>query len=568
MTLTAGAAVEERVGCLPPSAVPNRSPRPAGSGRRRRWWLVACAAAVVASALPVALDGDPVVRADGLRQLVEFFAAAVHPRADGAFLALVGASTLTTVAYAVLGTAVSLVIGLVGGVLTSQVWWRADAPARRTRDVVAWGLARVALVVPRGVHEVIWGLGLLIVLGRSPVVAVLAIGIPFGAVTAKVFSELLDETDRAAHDALLAAGARKSSAVLYGLLPPAFGDLVSYAFYRLECAIRSATILGLVGTGGLGTELLDSFHALVYREMWTLLYALILLSALADGWSSLVRSRLSGSAGRRHGSVRNRDAVVVGSILLAAALAVASAWWVRLDPSVLWSDRSLRQVSMLAAQVWPPEPVDGGVAELLRLSGVTLAMSVLAMVIAFAVAAVLAVPAAALPQLDRGAAARARRLPALVAARLAMIVLRAVPPPVWALLALFAFHPGVVPGAVALGIYTAGVLGRLMAEAVDNLDGRPLRALSALGAPRGQLVWYGVLPAAAPRFAAYSLYRWEVTVRETVVVGVVGAGGLGVLLHHQLNSFHFARAATIVATIVLLTLVVDFVGAAARRAIR
>ncbi|WP_053714787.1 PhnE/PtxC family ABC transporter permease [Saccharothrix sp. NRRL B-16348] len=568
MTLTAK-ALDERVGCLPPSAVPNEPPRRAGGGtNRRRWWLLACVAAVVASALPVVLDDHPVIRVDGLRQLVEFFAAAVAPRVDGGFLALVGASAMTTLAYAVLGTAVSLVIGVVGGVLTSQVWWRADAPARRTRDVVGWSLARVALVVPRGIHEVIWGLGLLIVLGRSPVVAVLAIGIPFGAVTAKVFSELLDEADRAPHDALLAAGARRSSAVLYGLVPSALGDLLSYAFYRLECAIRSATILGLVGTGGLGTELLDSFRALVYHEMWTLLYALILLSALADGWSSLVRTRLSGSRSRRRGSVDGRDPVVAGSVLLAAALVVASVWWVRLDPSVLWSDRSARQASMLAGQVWPLVMVDGGLAELLRLAGVTLAMSVLAMAIAFAVAAVLAVPAAALPQLDRVTASRARRLPVLLAARLTMIVLRAVPPPVWALLALFAFYPGILPGAVALGIYTAGVLGRLMTEVVDNLEGRPLRALSALGASRRQLVWYGVLPAAAPRFAAYSLYRWEVTVRETVVVGVVGAGGLGVLLHHQLNSFHFAQAATIVLTIVLLTLGVDFVSAAVRRSIR
>ncbi|QFZ18319.1 PhnE/PtxC family ABC transporter permease [Saccharothrix syringae] len=548
----------ELVGCRPTGAVPRR---PGPRRRARRWWLLACAAAVVAAALPAFAGGTPVVRVEGLGQLGEFFAAAAHPRLDGPFAALVAGSAATTLAYAVLGTAVSLVIGLVGGVLTSQVWWRVDAPGRRVRDVLAWGAARLAFVVPRGVHEVVWGLGLLVVLGRGPVVAVLAIGIPFGAVTAKVFAELLDEADRAPYEALLAAGAPRPVAVLHGLLPAALGDLLSYAFYRLECAIRSATALGLVGAGGLGTELLDSFRALVYGEMWTLLYALVVLSAVADGWSTAVRARLAGPRGRP-------DPLVAGSVVLVPALVACSAWWVRLDPSVLWDDRSAHQALVLARQSWPPAAGEGGIAGLVRLCGTTLAMSVLAVAVAFVLGALLALPAAALPQLDRTGAARLRRLPAVLLARSAMLLLRAVPPPVWALLALFAFHPGVVPGAVALGAYTAGVLGRLMAEAVDNLDGRPLRALGALGASRGGVLCYGVLPAAAGRFAAYGLYRWEVTVRETVVVGVVGAGGLGVVLQHQLNSFHFDRAAATVLAVVALTAVVDLVSAAVRRSVR
>lgn len=573
MTLTASTPDHRAISCDPSSRPTGR--RAARKVRRasggRRWWLLACVAAVAVSALPIALGGGPLIRADGGRQLVEFLSAAVTPRLDGQFLLLVASATLTTLAYALLGTAVSLVIGLVGGVVTSQAWWRVNAPGARVRRMIGWGATRGIFVIPRGIHEVIWGLALLIVLGPSPVVAVLAIGIPFGAVTAKVFSELLDESSQRPYEAVLACGASRRSAVIYGLLPPALGDLVSYSFYRFECSIRSATILGLVGAGGLGAELMDSFRALVYPEMWTLLYALIALSALADAWSSLVRTRLVLRQRRRARAFRG-DPLIGGSLGLIPVLVALAAWWIELDLAVLWNDSSARQFSMLIAETWPFAMVDGGFATLIELSGTTLAMSVLAMVVALSIGSLLAVPAAALPQLSRGSGRRPvrrwARFAVVAMARLLLIVLRAVPPPVWALLVLFIFYPGLLPGALALGIYTAGVMGRLMAEAADNLNAAPLRALRAQGASPAQVLCYGVIPAASPRFAAYALYRWEITVRETVVVGVVGAAGLGVLLQHQLNSFHFAQAATLVLTLVVLTLVVDLAGAAIRRSIR
>jgi phosphonate transport system permease protein len=139
---------------------------------------------------------------------------------------------------------------------------------------------------------------------------------------------------------------------------------------------------------------------------------------------------------------------------------------------------------------------------------------------------------------------------------------------VWALVALFVFVPGILPGAVALGVYTAGVLGRLMAESIENLDRRAARALRAQGASGVQVFGYAVLPAAAPRFAAYGIYRWEVTIRETVVVGVVGGGGLGVLLQTQLALFDYGGAVTTIGSLLVLTMLVDLVGTGLRRAVR
>jgi phosphonate transport system permease protein len=129
--------------------------------------------------------------------------------------------------------------------VAARFWWRGRAP---------WVAVRALLAIPRGMHEVVWGLLLLAVVGLDPVVAVLAIGLPYGAVTAKVVSEILDEADPRPWASLRAAGAGRLAATLYGRLPLARRDLISYAFYRLECAIRSAAILGIVGAGGSGSS--------------------------------------------------------------------------------------------------------------------------------------------------------------------------------------------------------------------------------------------------------------------------------------------------------------------------
>jgi phosphonate transport system permease protein len=548
-TLTPGPAVP--VELREAAAVPAVSSR-----RRARLWGVVGLVVVAASIVPLGFTQGPLVRTEGWALVTDFLSAAAAPRLDAPFLALLAAAAVSTVAYAVLGTVLSVVLGLVGGVLSSEVWWLAARRGRaHRRGYTGWVAVRGALVLPRAIHEVIWGLVFLSILGLTPLVAVLAIGIPFGAVTAKVFAELLDETPRRPYLAALAAGTPRATALLYTLLPSAWSDLLSYGFYRFECAIRSAAILGLIGAGGLGFQLALSLQTLNYPEVWTVLYALILLSAGTDLWSSAVRRRRAAGAG-------TRDRVVTGSLVAGAALFVGALWWVQLDLSVLVGGDTWRLVGQIVEDAWPPDLGSTSVGALLAAALVTVAMSVLAIAIAFSGASLLAFPAA-----STGARGPVRRA-VVVLTRVFLVVLRALPPPVWALLFLFVMAPGLLPGAMALGVYTLGVLGRLMTETVENLDRRPQRALQAHGVPRAVVFCYAVMPAATPRFVAYGLYRWEVTIRETVVVGVVGAGGLGLLLNEQLTSFDYAASLTTLAVLVVLTAIVDATSAGVRRSLR
>ena len=533
----------------PPLAV-----RPRLRRDRARWGWGLAAVAVLGWSLAGAglFDGD-VVNPAGTAQFGRFAAAALSPALDGPFLDVLASSVLVTVAGAALGAALAVLLGAVGAVAVARATWG----RRRT----GWALARGALAVPRGLHEAVWGLLLVNVLGLDPWVGVLAIGLPYGAVTAKVFADLLDEVPRGAHDALLAAGSGRATAVLYGLLPPASGGLLGYSFYRLECAVRSAVVLGLIGAGGLGQQLSLSFASLRWEQVWSCIYALAALCLLADLAGRTVRRRLAEPHGA--GDRLVRDGVLTAAVLAALALVGWAWWYLAVSPATLVADRTAEQLRYVLAAAWPPDTSVDLLTALVSAAVDTVQMSVTAVAVAGLGALLLAGVAARPP----GRTGPGRRLAGALV-RGGFLLLRAVPAPVWALVLLFVLLPGVLPGALALGVYTLGVLGRLAAEAAEELDPRPRAALTALGAHPVAGWLYGVLPRATGPVLAFALYRWEVAVRDSVLVGVLGAGGLGALLATGLATFDWAAVTTTLVVLVLLTLAVDLVSARARAALR
>ena len=113
-----------------------------------------------------------------------------------------------------------------------------------------------------------------------------------GVKAAKIYSEMLEEHSRDARDALVAVGAGNLIGFLVGLVPRALPDLVSYTFYRFECALRTAAVFGFIGIETIGYRIRlssDEFH---YREVWTYLYLLFALVALIEWWGASVRRRL------------------------------------------------------------------------------------------------------------------------------------------------------------------------------------------------------------------------------------------------------------------------------------
>ena len=183
--------------------------------------------------VPVLLALPGLVHGGGLDLIGRFALAAVTPSRDATVLGSVAQGLGVTVATALLGWLLSLLMGLPLGVASSRTVWRTltgrEGPAL---------LIRRLLAIPRAVHELIWGLLRLQLVGRQPAVAGLALALPFAALVARVVSDLLDALPLGPLEALRAGGASAPAALLTALGPAVVPGVLSYGGYRLECALR------------------------------------------------------------------------------------------------------------------------------------------------------------------------------------------------------------------------------------------------------------------------------------------------------------------------------------------
>lgn len=136
-------------------------------------------------------------------------------------------------------------------------------------------------------------------------------------------------------------------------------------------------------------------------------------------------------------------------------------------------------------------------------------------------------------------------------------LLRCVPDIVYALILVWTFGVGPLAGILAIALHTAGALGKLFAEAVENADMRPWEALTATGANWMQSVRFAIVPQVLPNFLSYLLLRFEINVRGATVIGFVGAGGIGQELYAVISSNYYQEIGAIVVLIVLAVFIID-----------
>jgi len=145
--------------------------------------------------------------------------------------------------------------------------------------------------------------------------------------------------------------------------------------------------------------------------------------------------------------------------------------------------------------------------------------------------------------------------------------LRAIHTLVFGLLFVGIVGLGATAGILAVAAHSAGTLGKLLAESIESLDMQPVNAVRATGATPGQVFFLGVWPAVLPQFVSQALYVWEFNIRDSTILGLVGAGGLGLLLSEAMSLFQWGRLATLLLAIVVMVTAFDALSRAVRRRI-
>ncbi|WP_428911038.1 PhnE/PtxC family ABC transporter permease [Niallia sp. Krafla_26] len=510
--------------------------------------------------------GDDLVHSGGMATIQQVLEGLIQPDLSKDILLLAVESTWITLAYAIAGMTLAVIIAFFFGIFASGIF--VDGKGMK---MASKGLFRFVLGFLRAIHELVWALIFVAMFGLTPLSAILALGIPYGGILGRIFADMLNDIPEEPINALRSAGASKLQCLLYGYLPLVKNNIISYTMYRFECAIRSSAIMSFVGLGGLGFQIQLSLNDLKYDEVWTFLFFLIGIVVLVDFWSSQLRKGMHDT---------KKGAPIVRFSVFLTFLMLAFSWWFifaieKASLTDLFSEKNAYYAGQFFAGLF-------GVGEervaffdweswkqALGLTFETLRMSIMA--IGFSTIGMFLTVIPAARNIADGSLTLLGKWYNWILfgfVRIMYVFSRAIPELVWAMIIIFILKPGILPGAIALALHNFGILGKLCAEVIEDLDQGPVRNLALNGASKSQMLLYGVLPTVMPRFLTYILYRWEVIMRTTIVVGFVGAGGLGQQFKMSLSFFHYTDVALLLICYCVLVFIADFISEAARKTAR
>ncbi len=282
---------------------PGANRHPVMAEQSRRWFLFAMAGAVGIlvwwSARGTGVDLTLLLW-EGPRAILSYATRLFPPDLRPEFLADTAVGALETLAISIMGSLLSMVVAfavvffasanlMYAGVLFER---EQASSVRRGLRLSVYLVAKGLLNVLRSIPEIVWATVFVFAVGLGPFPGVLALGVHNGGVLGKLFGEVLENVDRRPIEALQATGASRFQILIYGILPQALPQFLSYSLYRWEVNIRAAAILGLVGAGGLGQQIHIAVSLFLENQLLTLLLAIYLLVTLVDYLSAYLRSRI------------------------------------------------------------------------------------------------------------------------------------------------------------------------------------------------------------------------------------------------------------------------------------
>jgi phosphonate transport system permease protein len=403
-------------------------------------------------------------------------------------------AVVNTVAFAVLGVALGNALGF------------PLALAFRFRII------RVGCAFVRSVHELFWALIFLQVFGLTPLTGVLAIAIPYAGIFGKVYSEILEESDPSPLLAL-PHGTSPISTFMFVRMPDAWVHFKTYALYRLECGLRSSAVLGFIGLPTIGFHLETAFSEGLYSEVAALLIIFYVITATIRKW---VHARL------------------IPLYILLALLVIPWTGEIATTNIVRFFTHDILPHPLRVAEVYDATTFAALGSWLNTMWNEQALPGIIATVILTQVALV---GSAALTLLFFPiVSSKFFKVFGRTTGHIFLVVLRSTPEYVLALVFLLLWGPSMLPAAVALALHNGAIIGHLIGRYTEDVKLRP----DATGGIN--LYAYDMLPRIYPQFLAFLFYRWEIIMRETAILGILGVATLGFYIDSAFADLRFDRA--------------------------
>ncbi|GFZ98620.1 hypothetical protein GCM10008018_51040 [Paenibacillus marchantiophytorum] len=417
--------------------------------------------------------------------------------------------------------------------------------------------ARFILNFARTIPDLLYAALFAVLVGFSATAGTLALIFFTFGILSKLSYESTEAIDPGPLEAMTAVGANKLKLIRFGVIPQVAPTYLAHLLYTFEVSIRASAILGLVGAGGIGLLLKNTLDLFRYDQSCAIVIYTLIVVVIIDLVSTRFRAYLLKGSAKPMSESRARTYKTIG--------------WIALIGLIVWSVTGLEltgfqpttwiltkaMISGLFHPDWAYVYIPEG-EDLLRSLLETLSISYLGNFVSAFVC---------LPFAFWAAANMSRFRAVSGSGKFFLSVVRTIPEIIMALIFIKAVGPNAYAGVMALGLHSVGMLGKLYAEAIENMDMGPSEAMTAVGANIWQRMAYAVIPQVIPDFISYTLYRFEINVRSATLLGVIGAGGIGTPLIFALNARQWPRVGIILIGIIVTVSIIDYISGSLRKRI-
>ena len=436
----------------------------------------------------------------GIEIFTEFLSSIVSPNLNIEILINLFTRLKETIYIAFASWILSITFGSILGVFSSDIFFEIFKMPKFTKLFI-----RFILAILRSIHELVWCLILMQIYGINISVGIIAICIPYTAINAKVFSEQLQEVNYKRYESIKSISTNRFSTLITLIWIPFSEVIQNFGLYRLECSIRSATILGLFGIGGIGTNIILNFKALNFNTLWTSLWALALLVIISKAFIYNFKFKY----------LKTNKSIFL--LIIFSTLFIYYFFFIfyflinsNLNLSYFFEAFTFSNINI-------------SMNELISDSLTTILITLCSTAIAISLPPVLFLV------FDNKFM--------IYILRIFAFWLRLIPPTIVILILLIFNQPSIGLAAFTLGIHNAAITFRLLNINLNEINKDLYKGMINFGSSKRVSWIYGLFSMQSKSYLAYCSYRSEIIIRETAIVGIIGGTGLGWQLTESLSSF-------------------------------